>query len=208
MKLKEFGASRQVLRAAARNGAAEIVPPLLEYLKTSGRINESDDLSDFALTHDHRTGISRAIFNAHLDAGRVAAAVAFGEKNPDILDASTHAKLRVAQKPSGEYEAAIAWLERRHAQKGEESSALALMLFDRAESELASLQVESAVTRLQRAHELKPDLWMIAERLAELRLKRNEPKLAAKALNAFLSVATDPAEKDKARQMLGRIPSS
>jgi predicted Zn-dependent protease len=208
MKLKEFAASRQILRAVARNGAADIVPPLVQYLKKSGRIGESDELSDFALSNLHRAELSRAIFIAHLDAGRIAAAVAFGEKNPGVLDASTHAKLRVAVKESGEYDAAISWLERRHTQQAEESSALALILFDRAESELASLQVEPAVARLQRAHELKPEIWMIAERLAELRLKRNEPKLATKVLNAFLSVATDSAEKDKARQMIGRIPSS
>jgi len=133
--------------------------------------------------------------------------VAFGEKNPDILDAETYAKLRTAVKQSGEFDAAVAWLERRLSQHGDESLSLALMLSDRAESELASLQIEPALTRLQRAQELQPGHWAIVERLAELRLQRNESKLAAKVLNAFISVATDSVEKDKARQMLARIPS-
>jgi tetratricopeptide (TPR) repeat protein len=208
LDLKEFGASRQILRAASRNGAAEIVPPLLEYLKTSGRIIESDDLTDFPLTNHHRAELSRAIFVEHLGAGRIATAVAYGESHPGILDAATHAKLRAAVKQSGEFDAATAWLERRSSQNGDDASALALMLFDRAESELASLQVDPAVSRLQRAQELKPGLWVVVERLAELRLKRNEPKLAAKVLNAFLVIATEPAERDKARQMLARIPST
>lgn len=208
LNLKEFGASRQILRVGARNGAAEIVPPLLEYLKTSGRITESDNLEDFDLSSLHRAALSRAVFVEHLDAGRIATAVVFGEKSPDILDAVTREKLRTAVKKSGEFDAAIAWLERRLSQHGDDGSLLALMLFDRAETELASLQIDSSVAHLQRANDLKPGLWMIAERLAELRLQRKEPKLAAKALNAFLQVATDSAEKDKARQILSRIPSS
>jgi tetratricopeptide (TPR) repeat protein len=207
LKLKEFGATRQILRVVARNGAAEIVPPLLEYLKASGRILESDDLNDFALSRNNRTALSRAVFAEHLDAGRIAKAVAFGEKNPEILDTAMQAKLRIAVKQAGDFDAAQAWLERRLSQHGDENLSLALLLFDRAETELASLQVEPAVGRLQRAHELQPGLWTIAERLAELRLQRNESKLAAKVLNAFISAATDSAEKDKARQMLARIPS-
>jgi tetratricopeptide (TPR) repeat protein len=206
LRLKEFGAARQILRAASRNGAAEIVPPLIEYLKASGRILESDDLSDFTLSRNNRTALSRAIFTEHLDAGRIAMAVAFGEKNPEILDTAMHAKLRVAVKQASDFDAAQAWLERRLSQHGDESLALALMLFDRAETELASLQVEPALTRLQRAHELQPGLWVIAERLAELRLQRNESKAASKVLNTFISVATDSAEKDKARQVLARTP--
>jgi tetratricopeptide (TPR) repeat protein len=208
LKLKEFPASRQILRTASRNAAAEIVPPLLEYLKVSGRILESDDLGDFVLGNRLRAELSRAIFIEHLDAGRIAMAVSFGERNPAIMDAALHEKLRSVMKASGEYDAAVAWLERRHSQQSEDGAPLALMLFDRAEAELESLQVESALARLQRAHELKPSLWAVAERLAELRLKRNEPKLAAKVLNAFLAAATDSTEKDKARQILGRIPSS
>jgi tetratricopeptide (TPR) repeat protein len=207
LKLKEFGASRQILRGVARNGAAEIVPPLLEYMKASGRITESDDLEDFDLSKQHRTDLSRAVFAEHLDAGRIATAVALGEKHPDILDDASAASLRMAVKKTGDFDAALAWLERRHSQQNGDSSTLALMLFDRAEAELASLQVEPALARLQHAHELKPGMWMVAERLAELRLKRNEPKLAEKVLNAFLAVANDPAEKDRARQLLSRIPS-
>jgi tetratricopeptide (TPR) repeat protein len=179
---------------------------LIEYLKASGRILESDDLSDFTLSRNNRAALSRAIFAEHLDAGRIAMAVTFGEKNPEILDTAMHAKLRTAVKQTGDFEAAQAWLERRLSQHGEESLALALMLFDRAETELASLQVEPALARLQRAHELQPGLWKIAERLAELRLERKESKAAAKVLNTFISVATDSAEKDKARQVLSRIP--
>jgi tetratricopeptide (TPR) repeat protein len=208
MKLKEFGASRQILRVVARNGAAEIVPPLLEYLNASGRITESDALEDFALSKHHRTELSRAIFLEHLKAGRIAKAAVLGEKSPDILDAAIHEKLRLAVKRTGDYEAALTWLERRLSQHGDDGSDLALMLFDRAEAELASLQVDPALARLQRAHELKPGLWKVAERLAELRIQRNEPKQAGKVLNAFLSIATDAAEKDKARQMLARLPSS
>jgi tetratricopeptide (TPR) repeat protein len=206
--LKEFGASRQILRGVAQNGAAEIVPPLLEYLKSSGRITEQDNLEDFALSDHHRAELSRAIFTEHLNAGRVAKAVAFGERNPKILDEAMSARLRAAAKKPEDSDAALAWLERWVAQQGGDSSILALMLFDRAETELASLQVEPALTRLQRAHDLKPGMWVVAERLAELRLKRNEPRLAAKVLNAFLAVANDSAERDKARQMLARIPAS
>jgi hypothetical protein len=208
LKLKEFGASRQILRNAARNGGADIVPPLLEYLKASGRVMESDNLEDFTLSNPHRAELSRAIFVEHLDANRFGMAIALGERSPDILNNVTGAKLRAVAKKPEDSDAALAWLERRLAQQGGESSTLALMLFDRAETELASLQVDPALARLQRAHDLKPGFWMVAERLAELRLKRNEPKLAEKVLKAFLAVGDDMAERDKARQILARIPSS
>jgi len=132
--------------------------------------------------------------------------VAWGEKHADVLDRETLLKLRTTAKQAHDFGAAQAWLERLVSQQGGDQATLAWMLFDRAELELSSLQVEPALARLQRAHELKPGFWLIAERLASLRLQRNELRQAARVLNAFIEVATEPVEKDKARQILARIP--
>jgi DNA-binding SARP family transcriptional activator len=79
---------------------------------------------------------------------------------------------------------------------------------DLAESELASLQIESALVHLQRAHELHPALWRAAEKLAGLYLDGGDARKAAETIKAFLAGAKDDAERAQAQQLLGRIPGT
>jgi tetratricopeptide (TPR) repeat protein len=206
---KEFGAARQILRNASLNSAVEPVGPIMDYLKRSGGLEAGDELTDFELSPNQRAALNHAIFCEHVDAGRIPKALELADKDPDILDAEAHVKLRAAVKKAGAHELVEPWLERRVLQRPDERPQLALLLADWAGAELSSAQqTDSAVAHLQKAQDLDRSNWAITERLADLRVRRGEQKLAVKALNDFLSLATDPAEKEKARQMLARIPSS
>lgn len=208
LELHEYAASREVLRRAALNPSVDVVAPMIEYLTRSGQLPAGDEMGEFQLLPNRLLQFQHALVRARLDAGLIEPALQLAEARAGLLDDELHAQIRAAAKKSNAFATVASWLDRRLAQKGESRSALVALLADWAEAELTSLQVDAAVDHLQRAHELQAGSWRVTERLVELRLQRGEPGLAAKTINAFLAVATDATEKEKARQLLARIPSA
>lgn len=205
-----FGEARHELRIVSRNPAARPASALIGYLTASSHLADFEEhLVDFTLSPAVRKEVQSGVFAALLQGGDVAGAVQIAQTYPFLLEGTGPARLRESTRNAQQFEATVVVLENALSQGAKALTPdLAGLLADWAEVELAALQVDSALMHLDRAHELQAGSWRITERLAKLRLERNEPVLATKVLNAFLSIATDPFEVDKARQLLARIPTS
>jgi len=207
LQQKQFADARTELRLLSRNPAARTVPVILEYLAAAGHLDDYDQhLADFPLAMAAWLELRNAVFGAQLERRNLAGAVRMVENFPFLLDGTGAKRLREAAKASQQFEGVVLVMENVVAQGAKDvERELAELLADWAEADLAALQVDAALTRLDRAHALLPGSWRVAEQLVKLRLERQEPQLAAKVLQAFL--ATDPteAERDKAQQMLTRI---
>ncbi len=210
VRQKRFDDARRELRIVCRNPAARPASALVEYLVASSHLTDFDEhLTDFTLSPPVRKEVQSGVFGALLKGGDIAGAVHIAEAYPFLLEGTGPARLRESARNAQQFEATVAVLENALAQGAKAlTTDLAGLLADWAEVELTALQIDSALTHLDRAHELQAGSWRITEGLAKLRLERNEPQLATKVLNAFLSIATDPFEVDKARQLLARIPAS
>lgn len=207
---KRFAEARAELRIVSRNPAAHAAPAILAYLVASGHLDDFEEhLGEFSLSATAWLGLRSAVFGSQLERGNLTGAVRMAESYQFLLDGTGAPRLRAAARASRQFEAAAAVMETAVAQGATSvAPSLAELLADWAETELAALQVEAAIAHLDRAHELQPGSWRVAEQLARLRLERNEPKLATKVLQQFLAAATDAAEKEKAEQMLARIPGA
>ncbi|MEQ1861390.1 MAG: tetratricopeptide repeat protein [Chthoniobacteraceae bacterium] len=205
---KRFDAARSELRILSRNPAANPVPLIVEFLVASGQLARFEsELADFHLPPTALLELRGAVFDAELARGDVAGAVRLAGDYPALLDGNGAPRLCDEARRARQFDAVATVLENALAQGATDLAAdLAGLCADWAEAELAALQVESAITHLERAHELRPDHWPAAERLARLRLERQEPQLATKVLNQFIEAATDDAARDKARQLLSRVP--
>ena len=210
LEARESDQARAELRTASRNPVADVSSTLVEYLVATERLGDFDAaLSDFPLTSTGWQKLRAAIFSAHLDASRIEEAVRLAEKSPDVIDASSATRLHTAATRAGQFADSVRVLETAMVQGATAvRPELAGLLADWAEAELTALQVEPAIEHLARAHELQRNSWRITERLARLHLERNEPQQASRTLQSFLTVAADAAEREKATQLLKRIPGA
>ena len=209
LKDGEYGAARQVLRRAARNPAAECVPVIVELLISTSRLDSFErEIADFPLLAEQWVALRRAVCNAQLDADRFGVALALCEEHPEILDASLARRLREAARAVVTLARCVGVLERALSQGAPLTDETSAAFADLAESELSSLQVETALVHLQRAHELQPALWRAAEKLAGLYLDGGDARKAAETIKAFLAGTKDDAERAQAQQLLGRIPGT
>ncbi len=207
---KSFPEARAELRILSRNPAGQLVRPILEYLVAASRLDDFEEhLADFPLASTAWLDLRSAVFGAQLDRRNLAGAIRMVESHPFLLDGPHATRLRSAAKGARQFDGAAAVMENVLAQGASHvAPELAGLLADWAEEELTALQVDPAIAHLERAFALQAGSWRVAERLAKLRLERNEPQLAAKVLHAFLAAATDATERDKAQQMLARIPGA
>lgn len=206
---KEWAAARGELRTLSRNPSANPVPGILEYLRAADRLAAFEgETSDFALTALQSGDLRLAVFEQWLADGSLPEALALAERFPVLLESGAKA-LGAAARKAGQYQIVAAAWETALAQGvsgvGPE---LAGLLAAWAEVDLASLQVDAAIEHLSRAHALQAQVWSVAERLARLRIERKEPALAAQTLREFLAASSDAGEKEKATQMLARIPGA
>lgn len=205
-----FPDARSALRVLSRNPAANQEPLIVEYLTASSHLDDYDaHLADFPLRAASWLKLRESVFAAQIERQNVAGALRMVESFPFLLENDGAARLRDAARIARQFDGAVAALENAHAQgMNHVSNELAALLADWADADLAALQVEPALVHLDRAHQLQPGSWRVAEQLAKLRIERNEPRLAAAVLNAFLATSTDAAERNKAQQMLARIPGA
>jgi tetratricopeptide (TPR) repeat protein len=206
--MRDFDEAHASLRTCSRNSSAPIVPVILEYLKATDAIGTVASIADLTLSARQWLELRRAIFSELLLGGNTAGALKLAEDHPQVFGEEQSRLLRKNIKESRDFERAAALLEGVRAQGGDGdfASELAELLSAWAETELISLQLDKAVVHLAKAQGLAPAKWSIAERLAGLYLDRLEPAKAAQTVKAFLAVSKESGERDKANQLLSRIP--
>ena len=202
--------ARQVLRTVFRNPAISDMEVLVAWLKAVGRLEEADaELASFALGGQRLLAARHAIFAELEQSGRARAALRMVEEHPEMLVQNFAARVRTAATGAELFTEGAALLERVVAQSplngSQTASELAVLYADWAEAELRSLQLDPALEHLKRAHQLRADLWPVAERLSGIYLDRGEPALAAQTLRAFLAASASTPDREKARQLLARI---
>jgi hypothetical protein len=208
LELREFSAAHSALRSCSRNTSGAIIPVTVEYLKATGHLDSAaTEIADLRFSARQWLDLRRAIFSELLGSQKLAAALTLAEENPQIVGDEQSSLLRKNLKEPADFQRAATLLEQVRAQGGDVAGALADLLAAWAEDELTSLQVDSALAHLAKAHDLSPGKWPIVERLAGLYLDRAEPAKAAQALQSFLAISNDSAERHKATQLLTRIPA-
>ena len=207
---KNYAEAKKLLRVAFRNPANRECGELITYLAAAGRLVNADrELGEFELDPVRMIEAQRALFAHWKKQGVINAALLVLEGHPDMIDAPLLAQLRELVKPAGLFQRAAELLEHFRLERApsgiEFDRELALLYGDWAEADLLGLQTEPALQHLRRSQELVPDQFAVARRLSELYSQRGEVKHAQEALERFLTAATEPTEKEAARQLLGRI---
>jgi tetratricopeptide (TPR) repeat protein len=210
LRQNDFKEARQVLRTVFRNPATADMEVLVAWLSAVGRLEEPDsELAAFALGGQRLIAARHAIFAELEQSGRTRAALSMVEEHPEMLVQNFSARVRTAATGAELFAEAAALFERVMAQSPlnatETASELALLYADWAEAELRGLQIDPALEHLKRAHQLRADLWPVAERLSGIHLDRGELVLAAQTLRAFLAASASSPDREKARQLLARI---
>lgn len=210
LRQNDLKTARQVLRVAFRNPATTEMEVLIAWLSAAGRIEDVDtELAWFGLGGQRLLAARHAVFGELEKSGRTRAALKIVEEHPEMLVRGFSARVRTMAKAEGLFAEAAALFERVIAQTPltalESASELGLLYADWAETELRNLQLEPAFEHLKRAHQLRADLWAVAERLSGIYVDRGETQLAAQTLRAFLEASGDGPDREKARQLLTRI---
>lgn len=202
----EAGAARRDLRAAYLQSETADLAPLVDWLAASGQWQQTNGVpgGDFPLPVRRRGELALLIFDWLAKEGKVAQARQLALAHPELLAVAPELGGRLREgATAGERPAVAAALERAIAQSSPPAPRL--------ERELAALCLERATDApaeapllLARAHELCPEDFQIARRLAERCLADRRPARAVEALKAFTSDDALPAEKEAARAILGR----
>ena len=209
----DFASAKKRLTAAFRNPANREAGEIISYLAAAGRLDRFEtEIADFRLEPARLLAARRAFFGYLDKEGMAAEAITFIEGQPGLVEAGVTLRVRKLAAVGDLFARAAGVLEQLLAEGVASDPALrgelALLYSDWAESQLQSLQLEPAIGHLERAHALNPALYTVAVRLSELHLDNGDRIKAARPLEGFLAVATDPLEKDKARQLLVRIKAS
>ncbi len=206
----DIAAARQRLRTAFRNPANRDFGAIISFLETTGRLGQFDqEIAGFELSPQMVLSARRALFSHYEKAGDIAAAVALLDEHPEAMEAGMSARLRALASGARTFDKVAALLEKLVAQSPLESveprAELAALYGEWAGEELALSQDDDALAHLKRSHELKPDLYPLTQRLAEMLAQRNDPSAAARVVQDFLTTSTVPADKEKAQKLLERI---
>jgi thioredoxin-like negative regulator of GroEL len=112
------------------------------------------EIADIQFSARQRLELWRAIFAQLLGSQKVGAALTLAEENPQIMGDEQSSLLRKSLKESADFQRATTLLENVRAQGGEGdlAGALAELLAAWARAELMSLQVDSALAHLAKAH--------------------------------------------------------
>jgi tetratricopeptide (TPR) repeat protein len=210
MKLRKLPAARAALKRTSRNRSAALVPAALEYLEATGQLEAGGgELADLGVGPAQWTELRRGCFAKLLGAGKLEGAFILAEQYPQLLGEEQARQLRTSLKDIVSLGRGAALLDQVRMQNAPHlTSETAEMFAALADAELASLQVDSALVHLVKAHELVPARWVIAERLSGLYVERGDLAKAAQTLRAFMAATRDDSDREKAKQSLSRIPSA
>ena len=210
LRQNDLKTARQVLRTAFRNPATTEMEVLVAWLSAAGRLEDIDpELAWFGVGGQRLLAAHHAVFTELEKSGRTRAALKIVEEHPEMLVRGFSSRVRTAASAAGFFVEGAALFERIMAQSpltaSETAGELGLLYADWAEAELRDLQLDRALEHLKRAHQLRADLWPVAERLSGIYVDRGETQLAAQTLRAFLEASGNNPEREKARQLLARI---
>ena len=210
---KHLDSARRLLLVAYRNPAASDLTPLLAYLSATGR-SRPDDANrlpgaEFSLSFANRARLLAALCQ-DLEKTQPAEARRLAMAHPELWSAapavvdSLCAAADTDKRPT-----LAAALEDEVAQANPPSRPLARSLEGLyaawAETELKeSGHAAEGLAHLTRAHELQPDDFAVAGRLATLYVEKKQPTRATEVLHDFLAPDAFPAERQQAQQILAR----
>jgi predicted Zn-dependent protease len=210
---KRFDAARQLLVAAYRNPACTDLSTLLAYLTATGRAvpDAANRLpgAEFPLSFNERARLFAALCES-LEKSRPADAHRLAMAHPELWnEAPAVVDYLCADSAAGDWPALTAALEDALSQASppsrQLSRALGLLYARWAEADSKeSSRAADTMAHLTRAHDLLPDDFSIACRLAELYVDKKQPARAADVLRDFLTADAFPAERQQAEQILSR----
>ncbi len=205
--------ARHLLRVAFRNQANREFGELVNfYAATVGIERLPEQVTEFQIKGERLRNLWVEVISHYCRKQEIGKAVAFASEHPDVVASKSEARaqLRALAKDSGRFAECVSLFERVLAQSPgdapEIAPDLAQLLADFAEHDLASADGDSALKHLLRAHDLAPGMFQIVERLGGLLASRGDAFAAQKVLNQFVADCRDPAEREKARELLLRLP--
>src|SRR5581483_7627215 len=182
---------------------------IVDFYAATQRLDRLEhELPSFSLSPENARALHVELFEYFEKEQRFSDALNVLQSHPEIVKIDVlRARLRPFAAKANAYDAVAGTLETFISQNyaPEIARELALLNLDWSQNETSS---DSALVHLQRANELAPDHFEIAQKLCNLFLEKKQRDNAIRVLNRFLQVSHDDGDKLKAQQLLARIQSA
>jgi tetratricopeptide (TPR) repeat protein len=205
---QDLAGAKRTLRTAYSNPANRDFGVLIEWLAAAGRLDQAEsEVAEFGLSPARRIAVRRALFARFAEERKLAAATALVKTHPETLTPAIAATLRELAKADTAFEEVAAIFEEMAQQPSgsELTLELARLYADWAATEVAVSKTDSALDHLGRAHKHRPEVFEIARDLATLQSQTGAKKAAIDTLVSYLSAGKNPADLEKAEELLARL---
>ena len=201
-----------LLGIAHRQPACRDFDEVVAWSAAAGRIDQLENvLYSLELPPTAVVPAQQALFRFYESQGKVPEALQALSAHSSTRTPTVLAQVRSLANRSGAFgictEALENWLKEVPANTGV-SHSLAFLYTDWADSALKEGKSGEALQRLQRAVEIRGDLFVAAQKLAVLHEQQGDRKKAARVLENFVKQAREPAERELARKLMKRMERS